>query len=189
MTSKIGLNWPARERWLHAKDVSNSSRGFYLKGDSSQSVAHCNRSCAGALCMDYFTRIGILGTIWCSRTPAHWAQGAHKLSNNRMHFNSNRRSLGNDGFSSLPDSRAQAVGFANSNGRLQRSLIRNLISCLSVIPSSQRFQYPPCLQSLHPAPLVHKRAIIKIIQTTSMHIPSDAPANTNPSSASIYLAP
>ena len=181
MTSKIGLNWPAREKWLHAKDVSNSSRGFYLKGDCSQSVAHCNRSCARALCMDHFTHIGIPGTIGCSRTPAHWAQGAHKLSNNRMHFNSNRRSLGNDGFSSLPDSRAQAVGFANSNGRLQRSLIRILFNRMV-----NRFPWVfTWLRLLHPAPPFHKRMIIKITQTTSMLNPSDAPANTNPSSASI----
>ena len=128
MISKIGLNWPVMEIWRHAKDVFNLGRGLFFKGDFSQSVAHCNRSCARALCMDHFTRIGILGTIWCSRTPAHWTQGAHKLSNNRMHFNSYRRSLGNDGFSSLADSRAQADGLANSSGRLRRSLIRILFN-------------------------------------------------------------
>jgi len=36
----------------------------------------------------------------------------------------------------------------------------------------------------HPIPLLHTRAVIKTIQTTSIIIPSDAPANTNPSSAS-----
>jgi len=49
------------------------------------------------------------------------------LAINRMHFNSYRRSPGNDGFSSLPDSRAQADGLASSSGRLRGSLIQSYL--------------------------------------------------------------